>query len=172
MTTTTDTPAAQLRAAAKLRALSVRQPWTSAITYGDKRTENRGRATHYRGLIALHASLTVDWDAPAYAWAAAGLTPYRPGGPRNAWRGSLPLGAIVAVAEIVGCHPHWMCIKVRSPGQFTSCMQWGADGQFHWILASVRPLADPVPCRGMLGLWTVPDEAERAVRAQIGETDE
>jgi hypothetical protein len=152
-----------------LRALSVRQPWTSAIAYGDKRTENRGRATHYRGPLALHASLAVDWNAPEHAWTAAGLTPYRPGDPREAWRASLPLGAIIAVAEVVGCHPHWMCIKRDGPLKVNSCMRWGADGQFHWLLASVRPLAEPVPAKGMLGLWTVPEDAERAVRAQLGE---
>ncbi len=29
------------------------------------------------------------------------------------------------------------------------------------------PLAEPVPCRGALGLWRVPDDVESAVRAQL-----
>jgi hypothetical protein len=154
-----------------VKALSIREPWASAIAYGDKRTENRGRATRYRGPIALHASLTVDWSAPAHAWTAAGLPPYEPGYPRGPWRKILYLGAIVAVAEIVGCHPHWMCIKRDGPLKVNSCTRWGEDGQFHWLLANVRPLADPVPARGMLGLWTVPEDADSAIRAQLGETD-
>lgn len=38
-------------------------------------------------------------------------------------------------------------------------------------LANARPLSEPVPCRGMLGLWRLPEEAEKAVRAQLEETD-
>ena len=151
-----------------MKALTIRQPWCAAIAHDSKRTENRSRATHYRGEFALHASLAVDWRAPDYAWTAAGLAPYRPGAPREAWTASLPLGAIIAVAEIVGCHPDWMCVKRVEPGVDTSCMRWGADVPFHWLLApTVRALAQPVPCKGALGLWTVPEDVESAVRAQL-----
>ena len=49
------------------------------------------------------------------------------------------------------------------------CSAWAAGGQWHWHLANVRPLADPVPCKGALGLWHLSDEVEKAVRAQLGE---
>jgi hypothetical protein len=61
-----------------------------------------------------------------------------------------------------------MCIKRDGPLRVNTCMRWGADGQFHWLLApDVRLLPTPVPAKGMLGLWKVPEDAERAVRAQL-----
>lgn len=38
---------------------------------------------------------------------------------------------------------------------------------WHWRIADVHPLAQPVPCRGALGLWSLPDDVRAAVRAQI-----
>jgi hypothetical protein len=49
------------------------------------------------------------------------------------------------------------------------CTPWSARGQFHIELANVRPLADPVPCKGMLGLWRLPEDVEKLVRTQLGE---
>ena len=51
----------------ELRALTVRQPWCSAMVIGDKRVENRSRRTRYRGMVALHAGLAIDWDAAPMA---------------------------------------------------------------------------------------------------------
>jgi hypothetical protein len=39
-------------------------------------------------------------------------------------------------------------------------------GQFHWELSGVRSLW-PVPCKGALGLWRLPEDAEKAVSAQL-----
>lgn len=51
---------------ARLRALTVRQPYCSATAAGVKRTENRaGGITTYRGDVALHAG---------HAWSVDGLT--------------------------------------------------------------------------------------------------
>ena len=50
------------------------------------------------------------------------------------------------------------------------CSDWSAWGQCHWLLDNVRPLPDPVPCKGMLGLWRLPDEVEKAVREQLEES--
>lgn len=45
-------------------ALSIRQPHIHHILYGDKVIEYRAwrAAPKFRGFIALHAGLTVDWD--------------------------------------------------------------------------------------------------------------
>ena len=148
-----------------MRALSIQQPWCSAIAYGDKRVENRTwQAPHWitGTTIALHASKGPDWYAPARAWTAAGLTPYRYGDPRKAWTASLALGAIVALAEVTESHS-------RGCGTFDHgyCSPWAVTGQHHWVLANVRPLLVPVPCRGALGLWRLPEDVECAVREQL-----
>lgn len=152
-----------------MRALSIMQPWCSAIAFADKRVENRtwrppewitGRR------IALHASKRPDWDAPDMAWTAAGLAPYEPGAPRKARTAGLPLGAVIAVATVTGCHPPYsICNPTGIPE--TACTRWSAWGQYHWLLDDVHPLPEPVPCTGALKLWPLPEAVEKAVRAQL-----
>jgi hypothetical protein len=148
-----------------VKSLTVVQPWTWAIMRG-KPIENRTWTTSYRGTIALHAGKS--WDPAGQgsplvrsAWLAAGnaagITKRHP---------DIVLGAVVAVADLVD-------ICSASMRQFIpsscNCGPWAAAGQHHWKLADVRPLAEPVECRGALGLWTLPDEVEAAVVAQLGE---
>jgi hypothetical protein len=158
--------------AGEIRALTIRQPWASAITFGDKRVENRTKPTTYRGLLAIHAGLTVDWDAAEKAWPAAGLAPYVFGAPRSAWTASLPLGAVIAVAELAGCHDDGAatCLKPHGRrGGLVMCSPWARGFSWHWELGAVRPLGTPVPCKGALGLWRLPEDVEKAVRAQLSE---
>jgi hypothetical protein len=42
-------------------------------------------------------------------------------------------------------------------------------GRFGWMLKDVRRLNQPVPARGMLGLWTVSADLQAAIRDQLGE---
>jgi hypothetical protein len=154
----------------ELRALTVRQPWASAIAYGDKRVENRTwTAPQWLTEFAVHAGSGTDWDAPPEAWAAAGLPPYRRGDRQAAWSASLALGAVVAVAETSGSHPHCRAAAGAPCGADGSemCSAWAIPAHHHWVVTRVRPLAKPVPCRGMLGLWRLPGDVEKAVREQL-----
>jgi hypothetical protein len=189
MTTTTETPAALLRDAAKLRALTVRQPWAGCIAHLDKRVENRTWKCPPRFVgtrVAIHASAAVDdceflsvpdgdafaslfassaeWDAWRFWWMD------RKKRDVANWPPKLALGAVVAVATITACH-YDQDPECHGDPRTAGCLcsVWARVCQFHWQLADVHSLAEPVPARGMLGLWTVPDEAERAVTAQLGE---
>lgn len=142
-----------------MRCLSVQQPWAAAIAYGPKRVENRTWAAPgwaLRTVIAIHASKKPD----------AGAMPP----PGESWpeHHRMHLGAVIAVATLAGCHlsPDFggTCGATRP-----LCSPWAVRDQYHWLLADVRPLAEPVPCRGALGLWRLPDEVEKAVRAQLEE---
>jgi hypothetical protein len=163
--------------------LTIRNPWCWAIVHGGKRIENRSWNTNYRGPLWLHAGARSRWD-PAGA-------EFRP--LRNAWGRYLleqagwpglpetdiklgrrttlmPFGAVAALAEVTGCHHATGCPTSGGEGTpWPMCTPWSARGQFHIELANVRPLADPVPCKGMLGLWRLPEDVEKAVRAQLGE---
>jgi hypothetical protein len=151
-----------------MRALSVQQPWASAIVYGGKTRENRSWATGYRGPVWIHASQTVDWAAPRHAWNAAGLLAPPQDGRRfdkSTWTSSLYLGCIHGRVNLTGIHPTaWEC-KTDD-----ACREWGIPGQFHWRLADPRPLADPVPCKGALQLWRVPEAVEKTIRTQLETT--
>lgn len=148
-------------ATGEMRALTVRQPYAWAIAVGEKDVENRSRATHYRGLLAIHAAKAVyreGIDDPLVLKAIAGKE-FAIGEAESS------LGAVVAVALLAGCH-HESTERPRN-----SCSSWGRPGMYHWDLAGVRPLARPVPCRGKLGLWRLPGDVAQAVRAQLETAD-
>jgi hypothetical protein len=153
-----------------VKALSIRQPWTAMIVHGQKRIENRSRRTNHRGLVALHASGKDRWD-PSGQYSDVVYEQWRHLG----WSGvpnrdseRIVYGAVLGVAEIAD-----VCDARLNP-LFTDerrcdCGRWAASSQAHWHLVNVTPLPEPVPCRGALGLWTLPDEVEAAVVAQLEE---
>lgn len=114
-------------------ALTLWQPWASAIAYGTKRIENRSWPTDHRGLVLIHAGRTIDPNAKDASLARPFL------------RRPFPKGAIVAVARLESCHEDdgW-------------CTLWSARGSWHWRLSTVVPLARPLPWPGARGLWTPP----------------
>lgn len=161
-----------------MRALSVRQPWTGCIVHLNKRTANRAKRFPPALLgqeIAIHAGLTVDAgvliEVPAgadFASLFAGTdewnawrfrTPKRTPRADPDWPLKLALGAVVGIAKVTGCHSwSWdaLCGPEReytSPSSPGLCSPWVRLGApWHWELADVRPLPEPVPCKGMLGL--------------------
>lgn len=153
-----------------MKALSIQQPWVMAICHG-KDVENRCWSTRYRGTLAIHASKKFQ-DPPGL-----GLNLIRDLTDLTAEQAIAEnhLGAVVAVADLVGCHngdPWDMshpCGTYKGDvyGPSRRCSPWAAHGAWHWELANVRQLPEPVPARGSLGLWTLPDDVAAAVQAQL-----
>jgi hypothetical protein len=146
-----------------IRAITIRQPFASSISVGAKTVENRGRRVSWRGELAIHAGLTVD------AWAYGDERVQEALG-ETLPALALPTGAVIAVAELVDCHPAEQPAGRLDP---TCCQPWGEKRHgggpaFHLILANIWALDVPVPCRGSLPIgWTVPAEVEEQVRAQL-----
>jgi hypothetical protein len=143
----------------RMRALSIQHPWGAAIAYGTKRVENRtwpAPRWAIEQMIAIHASKKPDISARP------------PAGESWPMERRMYLGAVIALAEVAGCHHSDECMlpaNIALPG--AGCSRWAVRGQFHIELANVRPLPDPVPCKGMLGLWRLPEDVEKAVRVQL-----
>jgi hypothetical protein len=155
-----------------VKAITIRQPWAWCVAAGHKPVENRTRAVSYRGDVAVHAGLR--WSAEGQrdprvrgAWTAARLA--NPA--RNYQLGRLrpespafTFGAVLAVAELADCHP-------ATDGCCTSL--WADPPRaglrvHHLVLANLRPLRAPVPAAGRQPVpWTLPAEAENAVRAAL-----
>jgi hypothetical protein len=136
-----------------MKALSVAQPWATLIVYGIKRLETRPWATVHRGPVAIHASKHL----PTAARALCRQEPFRSLLARagyESWR-ALPLGRILGIADIVRCtrveELRDLCPPEEDLGDF-------GPGRWAWALEGARPLPAPVPYRGRLGLFDVPDE--------------
>jgi len=133
----------------RLRAITVRQPWARCIAIGRKTVENRTRPTSYRGPVAIHAAVahSVDGLTDRRVTSLFGADPTL----------GQPRGAVIAVAELVDCHPADGC-----------CLPWGDPTGHHLVLDAAVLLADPVPARGALGLpWRLDEATTLAVLGQV-----
>jgi hypothetical protein len=127
-----------------VKALTVRQPWAGAIVHQTKRVENRTwklPAAMHGARILIHAGAQLDRDARIYG---PNLGVY---------------GAIVGAATLTGCH--------FDSGSQPCCSEWAFTGTYHWTLADVIALPDPVPAKGALGFWTPPADILAAVEQQL-----
>jgi hypothetical protein len=170
-----------------VKALTVQQPWAWAIIHGGKDVENRTQAWSYRGPLAIHAGARwsdrggrsgLVWDALAerFGW---------PTGPVNArddrrpgFDAIRPLGAVIGVVDLVDVHVAEPEFEAR-PGLYAAacCESPWAEQSYaehggktrrdivHLELANPRPLPEPIPCRGALGLWTPPAEVADQLQA-------
>ncbi|SOD67093.1 hypothetical protein SAMN06297387_12861 [Streptomyces zhaozhouensis] len=143
--TTHAAAAAALRGTEPVRGLTVRQPWTSAITHLDKRIENRARVTTFTGWLMIHAALQTDQEAMRDAPADLPHIKAR--------------GAILAMARLTGCHRSIDCQQ--------TCSTWAQPDRIHWQLADIAALTAPVPATGALYLWTPTQELRQAVAAEL-----
>lgn len=131
-----------------MKALSLTQPWATLVAIGAKRYETRSWNTNHRGPIAIHAAKGFPKDCQQ-------LCEYDPFDKYIASSRELPLGAIIAVADLVTVHrTEWVLSQIRG----TDEEKFGdySAGRFAWFLNNVRKLPAPIPCKGALGLWEVP----------------
>lgn len=151
----------------RMRILTVRQPWTSAITYWGKDVENRSRniAGDWRGPVAIHAAVQNPVDeylaASTRIHAITGYFPmatYRSG-----------YGAILGVADLVEVHHATDCFDELHG---TLCSPWAdwadADADlYHLRLANARTLPEPIPYKGGQGLRWLPDDVAATLRERL-----
>ncbi|RRJ66440.1 ASCH domain-containing protein [Paenibacillus oralis] len=48
-----------------MKAITIKQPWSSFIALGKKTFETRSWRTHYRGALAIHTGAKVDKEISA-----------------------------------------------------------------------------------------------------------
>ena len=104
---------------AKMKAITIWQPWASLLAHGVKQYETRSWATSYRGPIAIHAAAreprkcfdALDLDGVFQVAAALrnnGVVhkdiPIYLVIPEIVEHDLLPTSAVIATAELAGCH--------------------------------------------------------------------
>jgi hypothetical protein len=132
-----------------MKALSVRAPWWWFIIHGHKDIENREWKTNFRGRVLIHASswfrYTVTAEDQYWAVQVAGLEKewlaQKIPSPAN-----MPKGCLVGSVDIVGC-----VSDSDSPWFF---------GKYGFVLANPVAFEKPIPFKGALGFFDVPDGIE------------
>ncbi len=148
-----------------MKALSLTQPWASAVVEGFKEYETRSWATKYRGPIAIHASKGF----PRVAKALLGLEddadepmPHIRG-TMNRPPEEMPTGAILGIVNITDCQETWAMMRQEFISEGEHAFGDWEPGRYAWKLEGVIWLSRPVPAKGSLGLWTVPPDIEKLV---------
>lgn len=144
-----------------MKALSLTQPWATLVVTGEKRIETRSWSTRHEGVIAIHAAksfprlaqeICVNEDVFNEALRRHGYL----------FPSDLPTGAIIGTARLIGCRR----TEDISAQLSTQELEFGDyhEGRFAWFLSDWIAIPETIPCRGALGLWTVPPDIEKALR--------
>lgn len=133
-----------------MRALTLTQPWASAMALGLKQWETRSWKTSYRGRIAIHAAKSF----PPYAQEMATRMGFK----------ELPFGQILCVGEIVDCQPTAEIKGSLSPEE----LSWGdyADGRWAFQFKLTAKLDPFISVGGALSLWEIPEEIWQELRVR------
>jgi len=145
-----------------MKALTILQPWATLIASGAKAIETRAWWTAYRGPLAIHAGATLRLDCRELCAEAPFRSALRRAGitdPR-----ALPLGKVLAVAELVDCYKIWPS-RLASPSIAECAFGDFTPGRYAWCLGNVRALRTPIAAVGHQGLWewAAPAELEEAM---------
>jgi hypothetical protein len=131
-----------------MKALSVRAPWWWAILHLGKDIENRDWSTNFRGTIYLHAGKfwkleQIQQDIDDISFIMDDKTPdnFPPDNLRDG------CGCIVGRVDIVDC------VKQSNSRWFF--------GEYGFVLRNPVAFPRPIPFKGMLGFFEVPDSIGR-----------
>jgi activating signal cointegrator 1 len=154
-----------------MKAITILQPYASLIAYGQKKIETRSWSTKYRGPLAIHAGLGkqhIDLCRQQLFW--ANLWPYEIAAQYSLQERIdkfLPLGAVIAIAELVDCLKviGKVSLKIGDQKQVIAVLEnqvritgneyeFGdySVGRYAWILDNVQQI-DPVAAKGQQRLW-------------------
>lgn len=131
-----------------VKAISLWQPWASAMALGLKKIETRHWWTSHRGWTAIHAAKRWQRDEREISAEFADLY----GKPELR---EPPLGVIVAVGRLVDIK------RSESLADTVSDVERAfgnySNGRFGWLFEDIRPLPEPLPFTGAQGFFDVPN---------------
>lgn len=151
-------------------AISLWQPWASAVAVGSKRFETRSWRfpQAYEGqLVAIHAAKRWQGEQKERA------LDLREQGFDLGFEGAPPLGGIVAVGRLLKCYraEDLYGPECRFPDRSDAdkygeyMLGYYMPGRFAWKFGKVVKV-DLIPCCGQQGFWNLEQEVERAIRDQ------
>jgi hypothetical protein len=138
-----------------MKALSIQPPWPYCITHGTKRVENRTWYARYRGLLLIHAGkryqIGMEYEIHADSPEVDII------GMQQSAR-----GAIVGICRLVDC------VKPGEDARLAADQRiWADPEQFKFLLTDVHAFAEPIPYRGELSFFNVPDHVVEVAMQQV-----
>jgi len=131
------------------KAITLFEPWASAIAFAGKDVENRTWRTHYRGPLAIHAgaeSKAEDLDRLVRGLSGKSKRPLRH------WirQGQRRAGILGEQEEMLPSH-------ILAIAMLTNCVErssspWYQRDSYGFLVTGVVPI-EPIPMTGALGLW-------------------
>lgn len=126
-----------------MKALTLTEPWASLVACGAKYYETRSWRTAYLGALAIHAAKGF----PAWARDLANCQRVRQ---LVGISYVYPVGCVVATCRLADCVPVESLLALSAQEEMFGNYE---RGRFAWVLTDVRPLTEPMPAKGSLGLW-------------------
>lgn len=126
-----------------MKALSIKQPWAELILRGIKDVENRSWETAYRGQLLIHAGKNMDkkaYQRLSFPYELDVMMPMQAG--------------ILGVCELVTC-----------TSEISS--KWHERGYTGLYLMNPQRFAQPIPFKGDLYIFDVPDELVHEAMEEI-----
>ena len=130
-----------------MRVISVRQPWAWAIFHAGKDVENRSFRNIIPGQLAIHISKFNKWEEiNSNLWIVAQRLRVIDLPLPSRKELEQQMGSIIGIVDVVDCFRD-------------SSSRWAESGKWHWQLENPR-LVQPVPAKGMLGMFNYTGELE------------
>lgn len=147
------------RTASSARVLTIRQPWATLIALGVKTIETRSYPTKYRGPVLIHAGAhrpehgeTVgDWRV----WRAEERKYDAVSRVGELWSRLMPLGAVVAIADLADCLPIIGCDQPppgKLDGKWRTFIDLPSGGLRRWYWEDEDPTIIDPTAHILLGL--------------------
>ncbi|QCR39915.1 hypothetical protein C1N74_05415 [Microbacterium sp. SGAir0570] len=150
-----------------MKAITVKQPWASAIIHGGKDVENRTTniVGLYRGPLAIIAGKQYDEDAVLWH----GDQPFAVD-EDGSWRS--PAGAVIGLVDLVDVHrgalsPNGKCRSLSGVHSIDHTSPWRERNVYHLVLNNPRPLPTPIPITGFPGCRALPADVVLQIAEQL-----
>jgi hypothetical protein len=147
-------------------ALTLIRPWSCALARGPKCIENRSWEPPHSALgqlVAFHGGKKWDADGAASVDELWRSVPSRNESPEGIVGVGRLIGIIAPNGAIIpmSIEREARCVVLRIEGEEWYTGAWG------WIFDERLAFADPIPCRGAQGLWTLPDYPALVVQGHV-----
>jgi len=143
-----------------MKAISLWQPWASAMALGWKKNETRHWSTKHRGPLLIHAAKKVIGWPSLDIQSMFDEIAFQPS--------DLPRGVILCKVDLVDCQKTFIHNRPRGVegifGDYT-------PGRFMWITEKIEVFNDPIPFKGSQGFFNVPEDLLNIANHALEQTE-